>query len=75
MPQISLYIDKETLSKVEKAASREKMSISRWVGRKIKKAIQEDYPQGYFDLFGSISDKSFKIDSQSFKHDSPRERL
>ncbi|PKL35615.1 MAG: toxin-antitoxin system, antitoxin component [Spirochaetae bacterium HGW-Spirochaetae-1] len=66
MPQISLYIDKDTLSKIEKAAAKEKISISKWVGKNIKKVITEDYPQGYFDLFGSISDESFDIKHLSF---------
>ncbi|HON80455.1 MAG TPA: toxin-antitoxin system, antitoxin component [Spirochaetota bacterium] len=75
MPQISLYIDKETLSKIEKAASRENISISKWVGRNIKKAIKEDYPQGYFDLFGSVSDESFDIKHLTFEQDTKRESL
>ncbi len=75
MPQISLYIDKDTLTKIEKAANKEKISISKWVGKNIKKVIKEDYPQGFFDLFGSIADESFKIDQLSFKHDSKRESL
>ncbi len=75
MPQISLYIDKETLSKIEKAASKEKISISKWVGKSIKKVIKDDYPKGYFELFGSIADESFNINTLSFKHDSKRESL
>lgn len=75
MPQISLYIDKDTLNKIEKAANKEKISISKWVGKNIKKVIKADYPRGYFDLFGSIADESFEINSLSFKHDSKRESL
>ena len=75
MPQISLYVDKETLSRIERAANKEKMSISKWVGRSLKKAIKDDYPKGYFELFGSISDDSFKIEKLSFKNDSKRESL
>ncbi|NBU97513.1 MAG: toxin-antitoxin system, antitoxin component, partial [Spirochaetia bacterium] len=56
MPQISLYIDKDTLLKIEKAAKQEKISLSKWVGKNIKKAIQEDYPPKYFELFGAIVD-------------------
>ena len=75
MPQISLYIDKDTLAKIEKAAAKEHISISKWVGNKIKKVINEDYPKGYFDLFSSITDKSFEIKKLSFEQDSKRERL
>jgi hypothetical protein len=76
MPQISLYIDKETLSKIEKAAEREHTSISKWVGKNIKKVIKDDYPIGYFELFGSISDDSFQEPSKnSFSNDVKREQL
>lgn len=75
MPQISLYVDKDTLSRIEKAAAKERLSISKWVGKNIKKAIQDDYPQDYFSLFGSITDKTFEIKKISFKDDSKRESL
>ena len=75
MPQISLYIDKDTLTKIEKAANKENISISKWVGKNIKKVIKDEYPKGYFDLFGSIKDNSFEINPLSFKNDSKRESL
>ncbi len=61
MPQISLYIDKETLQKIEKAADAEKTSISKWVGRQLKKSLQTNYPEDFQNLFGSIRDDSFTI--------------
>jgi len=75
MPQISLYIDKDTLSKIEKAAAKERISISKWVGKNIKKLLKEDYPPGYFELFGSITDESFEIKDLSFEQDSKRDSL
>lgn len=76
MPQISLYIDKETLSKIQKAAEKEHISISKWVGKNIKKVIKDDYPIGYFELFGSISDDTFQAPSKnSFNDDFKREQL
>ena len=75
MPHVSLYIDKEILARIEKAAAKERISISKWAGKNIKKIIKEEYPQGYFDLFGSITDKSFEIKNLSFKQDSKRESL
>lgn len=75
MPQISLYIDQKTLEKVEKAAQIEHLSISKWVGLRIKRAVNEEYPKKYFDLFGSIEDSSFVIDELSFEDDINRESL
>lgn len=74
MPQISLYIDEATLKKVESAASRQHMSISKWVAEQIRSKVQPVYPQGYDQLFGSVSDVSFsRPDLQTFSRDSDRE--
>jgi hypothetical protein len=59
MPQISLYIDKKTMQKVEKAAKAEKLSISKWVGKQLKKSLKTSYPTDFESLFGSITDESF----------------
>jgi len=60
MPQISLYIDEPTLKKVETAALREHVSISKWVARQIRARIEPVYPAGYEELFGSIDDPTFE---------------
>ena len=75
MSQISLYIDKDTLAKIQKAAAKERISISKWVGKNIKRGIKDDYPQGYFDLYDSLTDESFKIENTWFGEDSRRETL
>ena len=60
MPQISLYIDEPTLKKVEIAASRQHVSISKWVAEQIRACVEPVYPLGYEHLFGSITDEMFK---------------
>ena len=56
MPQISLYIDKNTLKKVEGAAARRHISISRWVAEQIRAKVEPTYPVGFEQLFGSLKD-------------------
>ncbi|MCG6141038.1 MULTISPECIES: toxin-antitoxin system, antitoxin component [Leptospira] len=74
MPQLSLYIDQETLKKIELAAKKEKVSISQWVKGKLQSSFEKKWPDNYFQLYGSIEDESFKRpDSLSFKNDSKRE--
>ena len=74
MPQISLYIDEVTLKKVESAASRQHVSISKWVADQIRSKVDPVYPKGYEDLFGSVSDELFeRPDQGSFQADSVRE--
>ena len=76
MPQISLYIDKETLKKVEKAALTAKTSISTWVGKQLRKSLRTSYPEDFQNLFGSIQDKTFTApERKSFVTDAKRESL
>ena len=35
------------------------MSLSKWVVSKIMERIEPHYPEGWTDLFGSVSDSSF----------------
>lgn len=74
MPQISLYIDKKTLENIEKAAAAEKTSISKWVGNRLKKSLQTEYPLDFENLFGAIRDESFQIpERELFDTDAKRE--
>jgi len=76
MPQLSLYIDEETLHKLETAAKLENLSISKYVVQKLNETMSASWPTGYEKLFGSIQDRSFDIDSpRDFSADSPRESL
>jgi len=76
MPQISLYIDEETLKKIEKAAKREHLSISKWVGNNIQRSLENEYPKDYFYLFGSIKDETMVAERPAdYNGDSKREEL
>lgn len=76
MPQVSLYIDKETLVKIEHLAQKSHTSISKWVGNKLKRIIKDDYPEDFFDLFGSVHDGTLvRPESVSFNRDTGREKI
>jgi hypothetical protein len=76
MPQISLYIDEATLKKVEGAASRQHVSISKWVADQIRSKVEPMYPKDFETLFGSIAEESFvRPDQIAFAQDSQREQL
>lgn len=76
MPQISLYIDENTLKKVESAASRQRVSISKWVAEQIRARLEPAYPADFADLFGSISDVTFRRPQESsFSSDTEREKI
>jgi len=76
MPQVSLYIDKETLAKIEHLAQKNHVSLSSWVGSNLKKLIRDDYPDDFFNLFGALTDASCMRPEQSaFSTDVARETV
>ena len=42
MPQISLYIDEATLKKIERAARKKRVSISKWVAEQLRARLDAD---------------------------------
>lgn len=76
MPQVSLYLNNKTYDKVRRAAEAEAMSVSKWVAEKLTRAMVEDWPDGFDQLFGSISDETFGApERESFVSDAARENL
>ncbi len=76
MPQLSLYLNENILKKLEIASKIEHLSISKFVVKKLTESLNSSWPSNYDELFGSISDETFKVDkTMSFKNDSKREEL
>lgn len=76
MPQLSLYIDEETLNKVENAAKIENVSLSKWVSQKLKTILNNDWSDNYFNLYGSINDNSLiRQKTPCFNKDIKRKKL
>lgn len=76
MPQLSLYIDKETLKKLETAAKIEKLSISKYAVKTLNEKLNKKWPENYQNLFGSIQDDTFTVNRQNnFSSDIAREKL
>jgi hypothetical protein len=76
MPQIALNIDEITLARIEKAAKQRQTSVSTWVENNIKTILQNDYPDGFFDLFGAIKDDTFlEPDEIDYKYNISREQI
>ncbi|MCD6116213.1 hypothetical protein J7K93_04290, partial [bacterium] len=73
MAQLSLYIDENTLKKIELAAKIENISISKFVTKRINETLKDSWPDKYDSLFGSIHDETFNAAEQlSSKNDIPR---
>ena len=63
MPRLSLYLDDETAQKARRAARLAGLSLSGWARVNLRQAADDGtrWPEGYFDLFGSISDPTFMV--------------
>ena len=76
MPQLTIYLYKETYKKIKTAAKRAGSSVSNWVKEKLNKAIQDGWPEGYFDILGSLAEvRMNRPRDLSFDDDVPRKRL
>ena len=64
MPQLSLYVTQDQFLKIEREAHADKMSLSKWVVSQVMNQIEPRYPEGWADLFGSVSDNSFERPEQ-----------
>jgi hypothetical protein len=54
MGQMTIYLDDEMMETIKQAAELEDTSASRWVRDRIEQSLEDEWPGGYFDLFGSV---------------------
>lgn len=62
MPLLSIYLDRDRIKKIKKAAEIENMSISTWVSSILAGHLENKWPDNYSNLFGSIKDDSFCVE-------------
>lgn len=74
MPQLSIYLDAETIKKIEKAAEIDNTSISKWVSTRLTGYLENSWPEKYRSLFGSVKDDSFCLESIKDFPDDLKER-
>jgi len=56
MSQLAIYIDDKLAEKLDKAVKSSGKSKSKWVANAIERSLQEQWPDGFFDLAGSWDD-------------------
>ena len=57
MPQLSLYVSDENLAILRERAQRAGMSMSKYASRLIEQDAQNaGWPQGFWDLYGALSE-------------------
>lgn len=60
MPKLTIYIDEPTQRRLKRAARTERLSPSKWVRERLIKSLRTTWPEGYFDLFGSLAGEQFE---------------
>jgi hypothetical protein len=56
MPQLAIYLDDQLAERLDKAARASGKSKSKWVAEAIQRSLQDQWPEGFFDLAGSWKD-------------------
>ena len=53
MPQVGIYIDDKLSKKLDKAIKAARKSRSKWVADLIAEKLEDEWPNGFFELAGS----------------------
>ncbi len=48
MAQLTVYLDSEVLNRIEAAAVKSNLSVSKWVREKLENALKNEWPASYF---------------------------
>ena len=76
MAQLTIYLDSDTLRKIENAAAESRVSISKWVREKIEIALRDEWPESFFQLFGALRETDLEEPKElDFNADVPRTKL
>jgi hypothetical protein len=76
MAQLTIYLDDESLHRIESAAGRENSSVSKWVKNRLIRSLEDQWPADYYQLLGSLADSDLERPSDPAPSaDSPRESL
>ncbi len=66
MAQLTIYIDDDTLKRIEQSARKGKESVSGWVKKKLVTSLDSGWPAHYFELFGSLKNVPLERPKQLF---------
>ena len=76
MAQLTIYLDDDSIRRIEAAAERDKSSVSRWVKNRLLQSLEDQWPPRFFDLCGALGQDDLNRPPQpDFSLDAPRESL
>lgn len=56
MPQLHFYVPESIATQIKDKAKHAHLPVSKYVALLVKKAVRNEWPTGYFDVFGSFKD-------------------
>jgi predicted transcriptional regulator len=56
MVQLAIYLEEQLAERLDKVAKASGKSKSKWVAEAIQRCLQDQWPDGFFDLAGSWQD-------------------
>jgi hypothetical protein len=76
MPQLSVYLDDDTIAQVKERAKASNISVSKFFANALGTYMSSQWPEGFETLFGSISDETFeRRPDMPFSFDAERENF
>jgi hypothetical protein len=74
MPHLTIYLSAEIEAKLRKAARRDKLSVSRWISKRVADSLADEWPKEFLALAGSCPDfPSLDEIRSGYGQDAPRE--
>ncbi len=64
MPQLHCYVKDELADKLQKKARHANLSVSKYLALLVEKEVQTEWPEGYFELFGSWNGEALERSPQ-----------
>ena len=64
MPQLHCYVTDELAEKLREKARKSHLSISRYLALLVEQGVENQWPGGYFELFGEWKGEHFERPAQ-----------
>ncbi len=64
MAQLHFYIPDQVAEKIKVIAEHKHMSVSKYLATLVKREVSVEWPEGYFDLFGSWNGEALERPDQ-----------
>lgn len=64
MSQLHCYVQDELAKKFQKKAEQASLSVSKYLALLVQREVENQWPEGYFELFGTWQGKSLERPSQ-----------